>query len=136
MTRHFSRWLRLFMLTLLLVFAAARPAAAQSVLRDSETELLFRDASRPLIEAAGLSPANAKVVLINDPEINAFAVAGQNVYIHSGLLLASDNLNQLQGVIAHEFGHVAGGHIIRLHDGWCLAPPPSPPARAMPEWAF
>ena len=102
------------MLALLLAFAAARPAAAQSVLRDSETELLFRDISRPLITAAGLDPKSTNVVLLNDPEINAFVATGQTVYIQSGLLVASDNVNQLQGVIAHELGHVAGGHSIRM----------------------
>ena len=117
MTRLMSRALRLLMVALLLAFAVARPAAAQSILRDSETELLFKDISRPLIQAAGLDPANVKVVLINDPEINAFVAGGQIVYIHSGLLLASDNVNQVQGVIAHELGHVAGGHIVRMYEG-------------------
>jgi len=117
MIRLLSRGLRLLMLALLLTFAAARPAAAQSILRDSETELLFRDISRPLIQAAGLDPANVKIVLINDPEINAFVAGGQIVYIHSGLLTQADNVNQLQGVIAHELGHVAGGHIIRMYEG-------------------
>ncbi|MCY7339646.1 MAG: M48 family metalloprotease [Sphingomonas bacterium] len=105
------------MLALALVFAAVQPAAAQSVLRDSETELLFRDMSRPIIQAAGLDPASVKIVLINDSEINAFVAAGQVVYIHTGLLVAADNANQLQGVIAHELGHVAGGHAIRIYDG-------------------
>jgi len=117
MIRLLSRGLRLLMLALLLTFAAARPTAAQSILRDSETELLFRDISRPLIQAAGLDPANVKIVLINDPEINAFVAGGQIVYIHSGLLTQADNVNQLQGVIAHELGHVAGGHIIRMYEG-------------------
>ena len=93
------------------------PALAQSILRDSETELLFKNISDPLIEAAGLDPKSVKVVLINDGEINAFVAQGQVVYIHSGLLTASDNVNQLQGVIAHELGHVAGGHAIRIYDG-------------------
>ena len=117
MTRLMSRGLRLLMVALLLAFAAAPPAAAQSILRDSETELLFRDISRPLIQAAGLDPANVKVVLLNDPEINAFVAGGQIVYIHSGLLTEADNVNQLQGVIAHELGHVAGGHILRMGEG-------------------
>ena len=117
MTRLMSRGLRLLMVALLLSFAAASPAAAQSVLRDSETELLFRDISRPLIQAAGLDPSNVKVVLLNDPEINAFVAGGQIVYIHSALLTEADNVNQLQGVIAHELGHVAGGHIIRMYEG-------------------
>ena len=117
MTRLPSRLMRLVMLGLALAFAAIQPAAAQSILRDSETELMFRDMSRPLIHAAGLDPANVKIVLINDDEINAFVAGGQIVYIHSGLLVRADNANQLQGVIAHELGHVAGGHIIRIGEG-------------------
>ena len=116
MTRP-SRLMRLFMIALVLAFAAARPAAAQSVLRDSETELLFRDISKPLVIAAGLDPKSTSVVLLNDQEINAFVAGGQVVYIQSGLLTSSDNVNQLQGVIAHELGHVAGGHIIRMGEG-------------------
>ena len=112
-----TRLIRLFMVGVLLFFAAARPALAQSILRDSETELLFKDMSQPLIEAAGLDPKSVRVVLVNDPEINAFVAQGQVVYIHSGLLVQADNANQLQGVIAHELGHVAGGHAIRIYDG-------------------
>ncbi|CAN5289951.1 M48 family metalloprotease [soil metagenome] len=98
-------------------FAAAmmvlvQPVAAQSILRDAETETLFADMSRPLILAAGLSPNNVKVVLINDDSINAFVVGGQTVYVHSGLLKAADNANQVQGVIAHELGHIADGHVV------------------------
>jgi predicted Zn-dependent protease len=109
--------IRVLMLALVLSFAAAQPATAQSLLRDSETELLFKQISDPLIVAAGLDPGSVKVVLVNDPEINAFVAQGQVVYIHSGLLTASDNVNQVQGVIAHELGHVAGGHAIRIYDG-------------------
>ena len=118
-----SRSTRLLMAALLLVMAAWQPAMAQdedggpSVLRDSETELLFADISKPLIKAAGLDPRSVRVVLLNDPEINAFVATGQTVYIQSGLIQAVDNVNQLQGVIAHELGHVAGGHSIRLQDG-------------------
>jgi len=117
MTRSLSRALRLAVTALLLAFAIVQPAAAQEVLRDSETELLFHDVSKPLIQAAGLDPNNVKVVLLRDNEINAFVAGGQIVYIHSGLLTAADNVNQLQGVIAHELGHVAGGHILRMDEG-------------------
>ena len=111
------RTIRFFMLALALGVAVAQPAVAQSVLRDSETELLFRDMSRPLIQAAKLDPDSVKVVLVNDPEINAFVAAGQVVYLHTGLIAATDNANQLQAVIAHELGHVAGGHAIRRYEG-------------------
>ena len=117
MKANLRRPIRAFMLGLVLLFAAAQPAAAQSVLRDSETELFFKDLSRPLISAAGLEPSNVNVVMLNDPEINAFVATGQTVYIYSGLIMKADNANQLQGVIAHELGHVAGGHAIRSGEG-------------------
>lgn len=99
-------------LSLVLALAAwPQAAAAQSILRDAETEAMLNDMSRPLILAAGLSPRNVKVVLINDPSINAFVAGGQIVYIHSGLLTRADNALEVQGVIAHELGHVADGHI-------------------------
>ncbi|MFM5908274.1 MAG: M48 family metalloprotease [Novosphingobium sp.] len=92
-------------------------AHAQSVLRDAETEDLFRDMARPLVVAAGLDPANVDIVLVNDPSINAFVVAGQAVYLHSGLINSADSANQVQGVIAHELGHITGGHAISGEQG-------------------
>lgn len=121
MTSRISRLARMLMMALVLGLALARPAAAAdegpSILRDSETELLFRDISKPLILAAGLNPNNVNVVLLNDSDINAFVAGSQNVYVNSGLILAADNSNELQAVIAHELGHVAGGHAIRLGEG-------------------
>ena len=124
MNSAFARFTRLLMLALILSMTAVRPAFAQSggdagpsVLRDSETELLFKDIARPLVRAAKLDPNSVNVVLLNDSEINAFVDQGQIVYIQSGLIQSADNVNQLQGVIAHELGHVAGGHSIRLQEG-------------------
>lgn len=94
-----------------------QPAAAQSVLRDAETEALFRDISAPLIKAAGLEPRNVDIVLLNDGSINAFVAGGQIVYIHSGLIAAADSANEVQGVIAHELGHVAAGDMLRSSAG-------------------
>ena len=113
-----ARLARMLMIAVLLA-VAARPSVAQSqqVLRDSETELLFKDISRPLIEAAGLDPGSVNVVLLNDPEINAFVSTGQNVYVQAGLLDAADDVGQLQGVIAHELGHVNQGVSIRIAEG-------------------
>jgi len=94
-----------------------QPVMAQSILRDAETEALFHDMSLPLIKAAGLDPRNVRIVLIGDRSINAFTAGGQDVFIHSGLLAAADNANEVQGVIAHELGHVAGGHVLRSEEG-------------------
>jgi predicted Zn-dependent protease len=105
------------MLVALSFAVTARPAAAQSVLRDAETETLLRDISAPLIEAAGLRPADVRIILIHDQSINAFVAGGQIVYLHSGLITSAANANEVQGVIAHELGHIAGGHIISSGDG-------------------
>ncbi len=108
---------RALILLVLGCFLLARPAMAQQILRDAETEAFLKDVSAPLIKAAGLDPRNAQVLLINDPDINAFVAGGQIVWIHSGLLTTADNVNQIQGVIAHELGHIEGGHVIRSSEG-------------------
>ena len=96
MNSPLARLARLMMLLLALGIAAIQPAVAQpqddsgpSVLRDTETERLFKDMARPLIVAAGLDPNSAQVILLNDPEINAFVATGQTVYVQSGLLEAA-----------------------------------------------
>jgi predicted Zn-dependent protease len=121
MSSPLSRFVRMLMLALVLGLASARPAIAAdegpSILRDTETEALFADIAKPLVEAANLDNKSVKVVLLNDDEINAFVAGSQNVYVNSGLLTRADNVNQLQFVIAHELGHVAGGHAIRMGEG-------------------
>ena len=100
-----------------LVAFVVQPAAAQSILRDAETEALLNDMAAPLVEASGLEPGNVDIVLVNDPAINAFVAGGQVVYLHSGLIDAADTANEVQGVIAHELGHITGGHITRFGEG-------------------
>ncbi|MGL5837600.1 MAG: M48 family metalloprotease [Sphingorhabdus sp.] len=94
-----------------------QPAHAQSILRDAETEAFFDEISEPLVRAAGLDPANVDIVLINDKSINAFVAGGQTIYIHTGLIQAASTANEVQGVIAHELGHIEGGHVIRYSEG-------------------
>jgi predicted Zn-dependent protease len=111
----------LFLTALLTLALTVHPASAQSVLRDAETEALLDEMAAPLVEAAGLAPGNVDIVLINDPSINAFVAGGQAVYIHSGLIDAADSANEVQGVIAHELGHITGGHIVRFNEGTTAA---------------
>ncbi len=125
MNSPLARFARLVMLMLVLSMATVQPALAQqqqqdqgpSLLRDTETERLFKDMTRPLIVAAGLDPNSVNVVLLNDPEVNAFVATGQTVYVQSGLIEITDNVNQLQGVVAHELGHVVAGDSIRAGQG-------------------
>ena len=94
----------------------AQPVAAQAVLRDAETEALLNDMTAPLIEASELEPGNVEMVLINDGSINAFVAGGQAIYVHAGLINAADTANEVQGVLAHELGHITAGHVIRFNE--------------------
>jgi predicted Zn-dependent protease len=91
---------------------AVQPVAAQSVLRDAETEALLHDMASPLIAASGLDPKNVDIVLVNDSSVNAFVAGGQAVYVNSGLINMAESASEVQGVIAHELGHITGGHAI------------------------
>jgi len=109
--RRLSQFTSLF--TLLAVLSLPGHAAlAQSILRDAETEALLNEMAAPLVSAAGLEPRNVDIVLVNDPSVNAFVAGGQAVYIHSGLINTANSANEVQGVIAHELGHVTGGHAV------------------------
>lgn len=96
--------------------AAATPVAAQSILRDAETEQLLLDMAAPLIEASELEPGNVELVLINDNSINAFVAGGQVIYVHTGLINAAETANEVQGVLAHELGHITAGHVVRFNE--------------------
>lgn len=95
------------------------PAMAQStqrapaLLRDTEIEEILHHQADPLYAAAGLNPKDVRILLIGDPTLNAFATQGQQMGLNTGLILEAENPNQLKGVIAHETGHIAGGHPIR-----------------------
>ncbi|MFN9849907.1 MAG: M48 family metalloprotease [Alphaproteobacteria bacterium] len=90
-------------------------ANAQSLIRDTEIEeILFRD-SAPILEAAGIDSQSVEILLIGSKELNAFA-APRVMGFYTGLILESDDPNELQGVIAHEVGHLAGGHSARSDD--------------------
>jgi len=89
------------------------PAGAQSIVRDAETEAVIRNYVTPIIKAAGLEGDAVRVYLVNDDSFNAFVSGGQNIFINTGLITRVDSPRQLKGVIAHETGHIAGGHLAR-----------------------
>lgn len=98
--------------------ALARPAEAQyiSFIRDTEIENLLNDYARPIFRAAGLGSGRVQMRIVRHDSFNAFVLDGRNVFIHSGALTQSDTPNQVIGVIAHEAGHIAGGHLAQLRD--------------------
>ncbi|WP_293970957.1 M48 family metalloprotease [Sphingomonas sp.] len=105
--------LRVVLAGLLGLLLAVEPVAAQSILRDAETEQFLEEISAGMAKSAGLAPGALKLVLVGDNSINAFVAGGQIIYINSGTIEQSDNYNELQGVIAHELGHIEGGDAVR-----------------------
>jgi len=95
---------------------AANSAHAISLIRDTEIEEIIREDSEGVLRAHGLNPDSVNFYLVGNKEINAFVVGGQNIFIHTGLITESETPNQLLGVIAHEAGHISGGHLIRQGD--------------------
>lgn len=106
---------------LMMFLVSVQPAAAQSILRDAETEALFRDMVAPLVAASELDAKDVEVILINDDQVNAFVAGGQRIYFYSGLIKTAESANEVQGVMAHELGHITGGHAIRFDEGLGVA---------------
>ncbi len=100
----------------LAVLLASGPAAAQSLIRDAEIEDTLRVYTTPLLQAAGLNADDVSLYIVNDPSINAFVAGGQNIFVHTGLIMAADTPNEIIGVLAHETGHIAGGHGARRRE--------------------
>src|SRR4029079_3214571 len=87
-----------------------------SGIREPEIEQDFRTLASPVWRAAGLEPRDVGVYLVNDKQLNSFVAGGQAIFINTGLILRAENANQLIGVIAHETGHIVGGHILRAKE--------------------
>ncbi len=85
------------------------------IIRDAEIEGLLRIYSKPIFKAAGINSNAAKVVVIGEPGINAFVAGGQRIFINSGLITRADRPNEVIGVLAHESGHIAGGHLAKMN---------------------
>jgi predicted Zn-dependent protease len=79
-------------------------------------ESVLRDFSTPVFEAAGLHPQSIRIFIVNDPSLNAFVAGGQNIFFHTGLLTKAKRADEVIGVIAHEVGHISGGHLARTQD--------------------
>jgi predicted Zn-dependent protease len=94
----------------------AQQAKGPPVLRDTETEQLLRDYTRPILRVAGLEKQNIQMVIINDSSFNAFVADGRRIFVNYGAIMQSTTPNQLIGVLAHETGHLAGGHLSKFRE--------------------
>ena len=94
----------------------AQPAAAQSLIRDAEIEDTLRVYTNPLLDAAGLARDDVDIYIVNEDSVNAFVVGGQNIFVHTGLIMRAKTPNEIIGVLAHETGHISGGHLTRSRE--------------------
>ena len=96
--------------------ARAQQERGPPTLRDTEAEQLLREYTRPVLRAAGLEKQNIQIVIINDGSFNAFVADGRRIFVNYGAMMQSETPNQIIGVLAHETGHLAGGHLARLRE--------------------
>jgi len=116
----FKRITTLLCLTLF-ALAPFRAATAQqgqrlNLIRDAEIESTIRTFTIPIWKAAGLDPNGVEIMLVQDGSLNAFVAGGQRIFINTGLIMRTERPNQLIGVMAHESGHIAGGHLARMQE--------------------
>ena len=110
--RRFSGYLTAALAALAMALLP-QAAAAIGLIRDAEIERTLGRMSRPVFQAAGLSPQSIDIYIVNDRDLNAFVAGGSNIFLYSGLLMTLETPEELLGVIAHETGHIAGGHQAR-----------------------
>jgi predicted Zn-dependent protease len=97
------------------VLAAQAQQGGVSIVRDAEIEQLLRDYTAPILKAAGLANSGIEIIIVNDSSFNAF-VTGRRMFVHTGALMMAETPNEIIGVIAHEVGHIKGGHQFRLRE--------------------
>jgi predicted Zn-dependent protease len=96
--------------------ASAQQNKGPPILRDTESEQLLRDYTRPILRAAGMEKQNIQMVIINESAFNAFVADGRRIFVNYGAMMQSETPNQIIGVLAHETGHLAGGHLAKLRE--------------------
>jgi len=101
------------LLAALASLALVSNGAAQTFIRDAEIEATIRGWAAPLLRAAGIPPSDVRIHLVRNDDLNAFVAGGQRIFIYTGLLQRSESPEQVIGVLAHEIGHIQGGHLAR-----------------------
>src|SRR3979409_42653 len=96
--------------------ALAEQEKGPPVIRDTESEQLLREYTRPILHTAGLEKQNIQIVIINESVFNAFVADGRRIFVNFGAIMQSETPNQIIGVLAHETGHLAGGHLAKMRE--------------------
>jgi predicted Zn-dependent protease len=88
------------------------------IIRDAEIEDILRSWSEPLVKAAGLEPNSVDFIIVQSSAMNAFVAGGPHIFLYTGLLVKTENADEVIGVVAHELGHISGGHLVRTRDAF------------------
>jgi predicted Zn-dependent protease len=94
--------------------AQAQSGRKLTIVRDAEIETLLRDYANPIFRAADVNPDSVEIIIVNDRSFNAFVTEGRKMFINAGALMDAETPNEIIGVIAHETGHIEGGHLHNL----------------------
>ncbi len=107
--------MRYFVFVLLITGLFANPVKADGItlISDAESQNFLSEVVRPLYQAAGIPFAANRIYIVRDNSLNAFVSEGNYMFVHTGTLIEADNVNELSGILAHETGHIMGGHIVR-----------------------
>lgn len=105
--------LNFFYLIVFSLFFVLSNTAQAAFIRDTEIEHAISQIYEPILNAAAIEPSRIQMHIVHDPDVNAFVTGGNHVLIHTGLILASEEPHMLAGVLAHETGHIIGGHLVR-----------------------
>jgi predicted Zn-dependent protease len=88
--------------------------SSDSYVLDPEILQYLDDLGHKLVSRSSVPERNFEFFLINDNSINAFALPGGYVGVHSGLFLSSADESELAGVLGHEIAHIQQRHIARM----------------------
>lgn len=114
MEKTYQRIIKRLLLCLLPAYClAAAQAQAMSLISDEETEIFLHRTLQPVFKAAGTDFNPRRIYIVNDKSLNAFVTDGNNMFVTVGTLMAADSQNEISGVLAHETGHIEGGHLLR-----------------------
>jgi len=105
--------IRFFSALTALIWLALTPAQAATLLRDAEVERGLKALAQPILQAAGLNARNMRILVVDDPSLNAFVINSRSIFLHSGLIMKVKTPEELQAVLAHEAAHIANGHLSR-----------------------
>jgi predicted Zn-dependent protease len=86
------------------------------MMRDRVVVNYVRAMGAQMVEASDPAPFDFRFYVVEDEEINAFALPGGAIYVHTGTISKAKNAAELSGVIAHEIGHVTARHVAKLYN--------------------